>query len=132
MVTKWGLSEKMGPLMYDEGGEEVFLGRSAAQSHKAMSDETAKQIDAEVRRIIDECYKKAAGILEENVDKLHVMADALMQYETIDSEQIDDIMAGRTPREPSDWTGKDGDDSGSAPATDTDRSGPIGGPAGEH
>ena len=133
MVTKWGLSEKMGPLMYDEGGEEVFLGRSAAQSHKAMSDETAKQIDAEVRRIIDECYKKAEGILEENVDKLHVMADALMQYETIDSEQIDDIMAGRTPREPSDWSGKDGDDSsGSAPAADTDRSGPIGGPAGEH
>lgn len=133
MVTKWGLSEKMGPLMYDEGGEEVFLGRSATQSHKAMSDETAKQIDAEVRRIIDECYKTAEQILEDNVDKLHVMADALMQYETIDAEQIDDIMEGRTPREPSDWSGRDDDDSGSAPATDsTDRSGPIGGPAGEH
>jgi cell division protease FtsH len=59
MVTKWGLSEKMGPLLYDEGGEEVFLGRSASQQHKAISDETAKQIDAEVRRIIDECYEKA-------------------------------------------------------------------------
>ena len=107
------------------------------QANKGMSDETAKQIDAEVRRIIDECYKKAQDILEENVDKLHVMADALMQYETIDSEQIDDIMEGRTPREPSDWSSRDGDGSGSgsAPATDSetpDRSGPIGGPAGEH
>ncbi len=134
MVTKWGLSEKMGPLMYDEGGEEVFLGRSAAQAHKGMSDETAKQIDAEVRRIIDECYKTAQDLLEANFDKLHVMADALMQYETIDSEQIDDIMEGRPVREPSDWTSRGGDGgSGSAPATETpDRSGPIGGPAGEH
>lgn len=136
MVTKWGLSEKMGPLMYDEGGEEVFLGRSAAQAHKAMSDETAKQIDAEIRRIIDECYKKAQDILQENFDKLHAMAEALMQYETIDTDQIDDIMAGRTPREPADWNRRDGDsDSGSAPATGAqagDRSGPIGGPAGEH
>ncbi|EAQ97300.1 membrane protease FtsH catalytic subunit [Congregibacter litoralis KT71] len=137
MVTKWGLSEKMGPLLYDEGGEEVFLGRSAGQSHKAISDETAKQIDAEVRRIIDECYRKAQDILEENFDKLHVMADALMHYETIDADQIEDIMAGRTPREPSDWSNKDdGSDSGSsssAEGSDTaDRSGPIGGPAGEH
>jgi cell division protease FtsH len=123
--------------MYDEGGEEVFLGRSATQSHKAMSDETAKQIDAEVRNIIDECYKRAQDILEENVDKLHVMADALMQYETIDADQIDDIMEGRTPREPSDWSsrgdGSSGSGSASAPDTDApDRSGPIGGPAGEH
>lgn len=145
MVTKWGLSEKMGPLLYDEGGEEVFLGRSAGQASKAMSDETAKQIDAEVRRIIDECYEKAQRILEENVDKLHVMSDALMLYETIDAEQINDIMEGRTPREPSDWSNSDGvsggdSGSGSASAPDTDapdtdaagRSGPIGGPAGEH
>ncbi|WP_439100500.1 ATP-dependent zinc metalloprotease FtsH [Congregibacter sp.] len=138
MVTKWGLSEKMGPLLYDEGGEEVFLGRSAGQSHNAMSDETAKQIDAEVRRIIDECYRKAQDILEENVDKLHVMSDALMHYETIDSDQIDDIMEGRTPREPSDWSNKDGgSDSGSSSSAEdsgtADRSsGPIGGPAGEH
>ncbi|MEL7044696.1 MAG: ATP-dependent zinc metalloprotease FtsH, partial [Pseudomonadota bacterium] len=133
MVTKWGLSEKMGPLMYDEGGEEVFLGRSAGQAHKGMSDETAKQIDAEVRRIIDECYKTAQEILEANFDKLHVMADALMQYETIDSEQIDDIMEGRSVREPSDWSNRGDGGSGSAPATETpDRSGPIGGPAGEH
>ncbi|GAB5414937.1 MAG: ATP-dependent zinc metalloprotease FtsH [Congregibacter sp.] len=141
MVTKWGLSEKMGPLLYDEGGEEVFLGRSAGQASKAMSDETAKQIDAEVRRIIDECYATAQRILEENVDKLHVMADALMLYETIDADQINDIMEGRTPREPSDWSSSDGDSgSGSASAAGTDapdtdakdRSGPIGGPAGEH
>ncbi|MFK7828549.1 MAG: ATP-dependent zinc metalloprotease FtsH [Congregibacter sp.] len=142
MVTKWGLSEKMGPLLYDEGGDEVFLGRSAGQSHMAMSDETAKQIDAEVRRIIDECYQTAQTILEENVDKLHVMSDALMQYETIDAEQINDIMEGRVPREPADWSSRDGDSgSGSAGSADseqasdagsTDRSGPIGGPAGEH
>ena len=135
MVTKWGLSEKMGPLMYDEGGEEVFLGRSATQSHKAMSDETAKQIDAEVRRIVDECYQTAKTILEEHIDKLHGMADALMQYETIDSDQIDDIMDGKPPREPSDWkSGGSGGSSGTANATDDtpERSGPIGGPAGEH
>ena len=135
MVTKWGLSEKMGPLMYDEGGEEVFLGRSATQTHKALSDVTATQIDAEVRRIIDECYATAQRLLEENVDKLHTMAEALMQYETIDSDQISDIMEGRTPREPSDWNSSGGDSGpGSAPAAEEApaRSGPIGGPAGEH
>ena len=95
MVTKWGLSESMGPLMYDEGGEEVFLGRTAAQPAKAMSDETALAIDKEVRNIIDECYAKALQLLEDNRDKLDMMADALMQYETIDSEQIDDIMEGK-------------------------------------
>ena len=98
MVTKWGLSEgSMGPLMYDEGGEEVFLGRSAAATSKAMSDETALAIDREVRNIIDECYDKAYQLLEDNRDKLDMMADALMQYETIDSEQIDDIMEGKAP-----------------------------------
>jgi cell division protease FtsH len=137
MVTKWGLSEKMGPLMYDEGGEEVFLGRSAAQAHKGISDDTAKQIDDEVRRIIDECYSQAKNLLEDNVDKLHVMAEALMQYETIDSDQIDDIMSGRTPREPSDWGNQGGDggaESGaeSGDSRDPDPGKPIGGPAGEH
>lgn len=140
MVTQWGLSEKMGPLMYDEGSEEPFLGRSAGQPHQAMSDETAKNIDTEVRRIIDECYQAAENLLEENVDKLHLMADALMLYETIDADQIDDIMSGRPPREPKDWdSSKDGpggraaaakeaeaEEGGSKPAS------PIGGPAGEH
>ena len=105
MVTKWGLSDAMGPLMYDEGGEEVFLGRSAAQPSKAMSDETALSIDKEVRSIIDECYEKARSILEEHRGKMDMMADALMQYETIDSEQIDAIMEGKKPNPPSDWTG---------------------------
>ena len=134
MVTQWGLSEKMGPLMYDEGSEEVFLGRSAGQQHQALSDETATQIDQEVRRIIDECYVASERLLEENLDKLHAMADALMLYETIDADQIDDIMSGRKVREPSGW---DGDSGGSAQATaseeDTkDSNSPIGGPAGEH
>ncbi len=104
MVTKWGLSDTMGPLMYDEGGEEVFLGRSAAQPSKAMSDETALAIDKEVRTIIDECYDKARSILEEHRSKMDMMAEALMQYETIDSEQIDAIMAGKKPNPPSDWS----------------------------
>jgi cell division protease FtsH len=103
MVTKWGLSEKMGPLMYDDADEEVFLGRSAAQPGKGVSGETARQIDEEVRRIIDECYAKAQGILEENRSKLDMMAEALMMYETIDAKQIDDIMAGRKPRSPAGW-----------------------------
>jgi cell division protease FtsH len=134
MVTKWGLSERMGPLMYDEGGEEVFLGRSAGQQHQALSDQTAKQIDEEVRRIIDECYATSQRLLEDNVDKLHLMAEALMTYETIDSDQIDDIMAGREPREPGDWGGDSGDDSNAAEKTPgaPDTGSPIGGPAGEH
>jgi cell division protease FtsH len=104
MVTKWGLSDAMGPLMYDEGGEEVFLGRSAAQPSKAMSDETALAIDKEVRSIIDECYEKARNLLEEHRTKMDMMAEALMQYETIDAEQIDAIMEGRKPNPPSDWS----------------------------
>ena len=132
MVTKWGLSTAMGPLMYDEGGEEVFLGRSAAQPSKAMSDETARAIDKEVRNIIDGCYEEARRLLEENRGKLDVMADALMQYETIDAEQIDDIMGGKTPRAPSDW-GDSGDAPGAgADAPDADNVGPVGDPAGEH
>jgi cell division protease FtsH len=139
MVTKWGLSEKMGPLMYDEGGDEPFLGRSATQPHNAMSDETAKQIDAEVRAIVDECYATAKRILEEHIDKLHVMAEALMLYETIDADQIDDIMAGRQPREPEGWGGSSGGPSGPSAVGDDDRAtgddkpaSPIGGPASEH
>ena len=104
MVTKWGLSDAMGPLMYDEGGEEVFLGRTAAQPSKAMSDETALAIDKEVRAIIDKCYEKARDLLEEHRSKMDMMAEALMQYETIDSEQIDAIMEGRKPNPPSDWS----------------------------
>ncbi|CDF86289.1 ATP-dependent zinc metalloprotease FtsH [Pseudomonas knackmussii B13] len=132
MVTKWGLSEKLGPLMYAEEEGEVFLGRSAGSQHSNVSGETAKLIDQEVRRIIDDCYGTAKRLLDENRDKLDMMADALMKYETIDSDQIDDIMAGREPREPRDWQGG----SGSTGSTTTSRDDagrkekPIGGPAG--
>jgi cell division protease FtsH len=125
MVTKWGLSERLGPLKYDEEDGEVFLGMSAGIQPKPFSPETARMIDEEVRKIVDECYAKAKRMLEENVDKLHVMADALMEYETLSAEQIDDIMAGGKPREPS------GTDGGTdKPARK--RSGSIGGPAEEH
>ncbi|HHK2788511.1 TPA: ATP-dependent zinc metalloprotease FtsH [Pseudomonas aeruginosa] len=135
MVTKWGLSEKLGPLMYAEEEGEVFLGRGAGSQHANVSGETAKMIDQEVRRIIDDCYGTAKRLLDENRDKLEMMADALMKYETIDSDQIDDIMAGRVPREPRDWQGGSG--TGTPPAN-LEESGrrentpPIGGPAGEH
>ena len=136
MVTQWGLSEEMGPLMYDEATEEVFLGRSAGQAHQGISDETATKIDKEVRRIVDECYGAAQRLLEENIDKLHDMAQALMLYETIDSDQIDDIMSGREPREPSGWSDDTDDGSsnnaGVAPQEPKDSGSPIGGPAGEH
>jgi cell division protease FtsH len=134
MVTKWGLSS-MGPLMYDEGGEEVFLGRSAGQPSKAISDETARAIDKEVRKIIDDCYATATRILEENRDKLDLMSDALMKYETIDADQISTIMEGKPPAPPADWSGKDGGTpTGGSPTGDADDSkvGPIGDPASEH
>jgi cell division protease FtsH len=105
MVTKWGLSEKMGPLMYEEDEGEVFLGRSVTQ-HKNVSSQTAVDIDNEIRAIIDRCYGKAKEILLDNRDKLDMMAEALMQYETIDAAQIDAIMAGRRPEPPAGW-GKD-------------------------
>jgi cell division protease FtsH len=103
MVTKWGLSEKLGPLQYDTESEEPFLGRSAGQSHTVYSPETAQRIDEEVRNIIDSCYEKAKVILVENREKLDLMAEALMKYETIDRFMIDDIMEGRPPRPPKGW-----------------------------
>jgi cell division protease FtsH len=133
MVTKWGLSEKLGPLMYAEEEGEVFLGRSMGSQHSNVSGETARLIDEEVRRIIDECYATAKKLLVENRDKLDAMAEALMKYETIDAEQIDDIMNGREPREPRGWDG--GGDSGApqAKVDEVDRpEKPIGGPAAEH
>jgi cell division protease FtsH len=99
MVTKWGLSEKMGPLAYGEEEGEVFLGHSVTQ-HKNIADTTASEIDTEIRAIIDRNYQRAKKLLEENMDKLHIMSEALIKYETIDKEQIDDIMAGREPRPP--------------------------------
>ena len=131
MVTKWGLSEKLGPLMYAEEEGEVFLGRSAGSQHSNVSGDTAKLIDQEVRQIIDECYGRAKQILTDNRDKLDAMAQALMKYETIDSDQIDDIMAGRTVREPKDWSGDSNKPSAPAVDSSADQT-PIGGPASEH
>lgn len=99
MVTKWGLSQKLGPMLYDEEEGEVFLGRSVTQ-RKNVSAQTAMDIDNEIRAVIDRCYGQAKDILETNRHILEAMADALMQYETIDAGQIDDIMAGKTPRPP--------------------------------
>ena len=122
MVTKWGLSQKMGPLKYDEDDGEVFLGMSAGSQAKPISSETAREIDEEVRSIIDTCYGRAKQILEDNLEKLHAMANALVEYETLSPEQASDIMAGGKPRapEPHSPSPKSG------PAT-----GPIGGPAEE-
>ena len=136
LVKKWGLSERLGPLQYDEESEEVFLGRSAGSGSKVLSSDTTKAIDEEVRSIIDSCYAKAEEILETNRDKLEAMKDALLEYETIDVHQIDDIMAGKKPREPSDWN--DDDFQSGNRVTDkeeevSDKSKkPIGGTAGEH
>lgn len=128
MVTKWGLSEKLGPLDYGEEEGHPFLGGQMGSKSKPMSDETARQIDAEVRRIIDTNYQHAKQILLDNLDKLHAMAKALMKYETIDDKQIEDIMAGREPREPADWDSDSGS-GGSAQSSDdaTADSGPEGG-----
>jgi cell division protease FtsH len=132
MVTKWGLSEKLGPLLYSEEEEEVFLGRSVTQ-HKNVSDDTAHAIDEEIRAFIDRNYERAETILNEHLEKLHVMAKALIKYETIDSDQIDDIMAGRNPRPPEDWDDSESNSDGGAPAESDDaRKGGIGGPAGQH
>ncbi len=135
MVTKWGLSEKLGPLLYAEDENEGYLGRSGGGGN--VSGETAKLIDQEIRDIIDECYSVATKILHDNRDKLDAMALALMKYETIDSDQIDDIMEGRDPREPKDWsggsTGKPVEQAEPKPESEPERpDAPIGGPAGEH
>lgn len=123
MVTQWGLSEKMGPLLYAEDENEVFLGRSVTQ-HKHMSDDTARAIDEEVKSVIDRNYQRAKKLLEENVDILHSMKDALVRYETIDADQIDDLMNRRDVRQPKDWDDRDsggnGSDGGAAKADETE------------
>ena len=100
MVTKWGLSD-LGPLKYGEDDSSPFLGRTASMAPKGIGGETSS-IDLEVKKIIDTNYKKAIKLLKDNLDKLHTMAESLT-YETIDSDQIDDIMAGAKPRAPKDW-----------------------------
>lgn len=103
MATKWGLSDELGPIAYGEEEDEVFLGRSVTQ-HKNVSDDTARKIDEVVHGILDKAYNRTKTILTENLDKLHVMAKALLEYETIDVPQIDAIMEGREPPPPQGWT----------------------------
>ncbi|EGV18454.1 ATP-dependent zinc metalloprotease FtsH [Thiocapsa marina] len=140
MVTKWGLSDKLGPLTYSEEEQEVFLGHSVTQ-HKSVSDETTHLIDEEIRNVIERNYERARGLLVANMDKLHAMSAALMKYETIDAEQINDIMSGRPPRPPSDWedeetggrpAGRRSDRAKPADATPGPDDTTLGRPAGEH
>ncbi len=132
MVTKWGLSESLGPLTYSEDDGEVFLGRSVTQ-HKQVSDVTAHAIDEAVRSIVDRNYERAKSILKEQEGKLHIMAKALMKYETLNAVQVKDIMEGREPKPPEDWD--DSDDSettGVKDDTGGETAAVIGDPAGEH
>jgi len=134
MVTRWGLSEKMGPLLYGDD-EAQYPG---AATTKQYSDETSNTIDEEVRRIIDSCYARAKKILEDNIDILHAMKDALMEYETIDAEQVDDLMMRRKVRPPRDWydsTSGGGNSSTSGDSKSSEKKpgdGSIGGPANQH
>ncbi|HEY2590820.1 MAG TPA: ATP-dependent zinc metalloprotease FtsH [Steroidobacteraceae bacterium] len=130
MVTKWGLSDKLGPLTYSEDAGEVFLGRSVTQ-HKQVSDETAHAIDAEVHRIIESNFQRARQILTSLIDKLHLMAEALIKFETIDEEQLKDIMAGKPPRPPAGWDDTLTNKPPTKPAAGQPVA-PIGSPAGQH
>ena len=133
MVTRWGLSERLGPLAYSEEEGEVFLGRSVTK-HKMVSEETAHLIDEEIRSFIDRNYERSECILKENLGKLHVMADALMKYETIDHLQIDDIMAGKEPRPPQNWEESPPSDGASTRSisTESDTSEEVGKTAEQH
>ena len=118
MVMRYGMSEALGPMVYAENEGEVFLGRSVTKTTN-MSESTMKKVDDEVRSIIDGQYNLARRLIEDNADKMHAMAHALLEWETIDSDQLDDIMAGRPPRPPKDWTPRtpsSGDGSGGTPA----------------
>ena len=134
MVMRWGMSDVMGTRVYGDNQSEVFLGRDV-MTHKNMSDAVAEAVDKEIRRIIDEQYSRARTIIEENRDKIEVMTKALLEWETIDSSQIDDIMAGKTPRPPEGWSGPDAKGGGAAPKKPSDRGEAkprLDTPAGEH
>ncbi|PWB52711.1 MAG: cell division protein FtsH [Nitrosomonadales bacterium] len=122
MVTQWGMSDALGPMVYGENEGEVFLGRSVT-THKNVSEATMQQVDKEIRRIIDQQYGLARKLIEDNRDKIEVMAHALLEWETIDAEQISDIMEGKTPRPPKPSQGSatppPKDNTPSAPATST-------------
>ena len=126
MVTRYGMTDALGPMVYAENEGEVFLGRSVTKTNN-MSEATLQKVDTEVRRIIDQQYALARKLIEDNKDKMHAMAKALLEWETIDVEQMDDIMAGKEPRPPKDWTprnpsvGSGGNGpSGGSPAVTTD------------
>lgn len=132
MVAKWGLSDKMGPVLY---GEEESQMPGAGNS--LYSEDTSREIDEEVRRIVDECYGRATQILEDNLDILHAMKDALMEYETIDSEQVDDLMARKPVRPPHDWHDGDfgsssGGSSGQTEDAEKNTGDSVGDPASDH
>jgi len=138
MVTKWGLSEKLGPLSYSEDEGEVFLGRSVTQ-HKNVADDTARVIDEEIRDFIDRNYSRAETLLKENMDILHAMSEALIKYETIDSDQINQLMERQEVSPPRDWSDTDGgastpkaSDDKDAKAKEGKSDGSIGGPASLH
>ena len=122
MVMRYGMTDALGPMVYAENEGEVFLGRSVTKTTN-MSEQTMQKVDAEVRRIIDQQYTLARTLIEDNKDKMHAMAKALLEWETIDSEQLDDIMAGKEPRPPKDWTPRtppsgSGGGSGGSPVTE--------------
>ena len=123
MVMRYGMTQALGPMVYAENEGEVFLGRSVTKTTN-MSESTMQKVDSEVRRIIDEQYNLARRLIEENSDKMHAMAKALLEWETIDVTQLDDIMAGREPQAPKDWTPRippsGNDDAGGTPAVKTD------------
>jgi cell division protease FtsH len=114
MVTQWGMSDAMGPMVYGENDGEIFLGRSVT-THKNVSETTMQKVDAEIRRIIDEQYALARRLIEENREKIEVMAKALLEWETLDAEQIADIMEGKAPRPPKPSQSKPNPPSDSAP-----------------
>ncbi|MES2716799.1 MAG: ATP-dependent zinc metalloprotease FtsH [Pseudomonadota bacterium] len=115
MVTRYGMTDELGPMVYAENEGEVFLGRSVTKT-TSMSEETMRKVDSVIRRIIDEQYTIARKHIEDNQDKMHAMAKALLEWETIDAEQIDDIMSGKPPRPPKDWTPNARTGGGSGPA----------------
>ena len=123
MVMRYGMTDELGPMVYAENEGEVFLGRSITKQVN-MSEATMQKVDREIRRIIDEQYATARRLIEENKDKMHTMARALLEWETIDAEQIDDIMSGRPPRPPKEGSSNSGRPSGPASPV-----GPDGAPA---
>ena len=114
MVTRYGMTDELGPMVYAENEGEVFLGRSVTKQVN-VSEQTMQKVDGVIRRIIDEQYGIARKLIEDNQDKMHAMAKALLEWETIDADQIDDIMNDRPPRPPKDWSTGSSKPSGPTP-----------------